>query len=141
MYRRQRGRQEHPNKLVQGEQTLNHVKRERRSSMSFDYHNLRSGTTAAASDAQFAQAVLEGLSREPKRLPSWLIFDDRGSEIFTEITQLAGYHPAQCEFEIVQKHKQAVTDILAKDAFRVIELGAGDGGKLKFFLSTSFRAS
>lgn len=102
--------------------------------MSFDYHNLRSGTTAAASDAQFAQAVLEGLSREPKRLPSWLIFDDRGSEIFTEITQLAGYHPAQCEFEIVQKHKQAVTDILAKDAFRVIELGAGDGRKTQILL-------
>jgi len=51
--------------------------------MSFEYHNLRSGTTASSSDAQFAQAVLEGLSRESKRLPSWLIFDDRGSEIFT----------------------------------------------------------
>ena len=102
--------------------------------MSFDYHNLRSGTAAAASDDQFAQAVLEGLSREPKRLPSWLIYDDRGSEIFTEITQLAGYHPAQCELEIFQKHKQTVTDILAKHEFRVIELGAGDGGKTQILL-------
>ncbi len=102
--------------------------------MSFEYHNLRSGATAASSDDQFAQAVLEGLSRQPKRLPSWLIFDDRGSEIFTEITQLAGYHPAQCEFEIFQRHKQAVTDILAKTAFRVIELGAGDGGKTQILL-------
>jgi uncharacterized SAM-dependent methyltransferase len=102
--------------------------------MSFDYHNLRSGTAAAASDDQFAQAVLEGLSREPKRLPSWLIYDDRGSEIFTEITQLAEYHPAQCELEIFQKHKQTVTDILAKHAFRVIELGAGDGGKTQILL-------
>ena len=102
--------------------------------MSFDYHNLRSGTAAAASDDQFAQAVLGGLSREPKRLPSWLIYDDRGSEIFTEITQLAGYHPAQCELEIFQKHKQTVTDILAKHEFRVIELGAGDGGKTQILL-------
>ncbi len=90
---------------------------------------MRSGTATSSFDDQFDQAVLEGLSREPKRLPSWLIFDDRGSEMFIEITQLAGYHPAQCEFEIFQTHKQAVTDILAKKAFRVIELGAGDGGK------------
>jgi len=102
--------------------------------MPFDYRNLRSGTAAASSDDQFAQAVLEGLSRQPKRLPSWLIFDDRGSEIFTEITQLAGYHPAQCEFEIFQNHKQAVTDLLAKNPFRVIELGAGDGGKTRILL-------
>ena len=102
--------------------------------MSFHYHNLRSGTAVSSSDDQFAQAVLEGLSREPKRLPSWLIYDDRGSEIFTEITQLTGYHPAQCEFEIFQKYKQDVTDILAGNAFRVVELGAGDGKKTHIFL-------
>jgi len=108
--------------------------------MSFDYHNLRSGTATASSDDQFAQAVLEGLSRQPKRLPSWLIFDDRGSEIFTEITQLAGYHPAQCEFEIFQTHKQAITDILPKSPFRVIELGAGDGGKTHILLEHFIRS-
>ena len=102
--------------------------------MSFTYHNLRSGTAAEASEAQFAQAVLEGLSGEPKRLPSWLIYDARGSEIFTEITQLPGYHPAQCEFEIFHNHKQTITDILAKDVFRVIELGAGDGRKTQILL-------
>ncbi len=102
--------------------------------MPFAYHNLRAGTATSSSDKQFAQAVLEGLLRKPKRLPSWLIFDDRGSEIFTEITQLAGYHPAQCEFEIFRNSKQAVTDILAKTPFRVIELGAGDGGKTRILL-------
>lgn len=102
--------------------------------MTFEYHNLRQETAAFPSETQFAQAVLEGLSREPKRLPSWLIYDDRGSELFTEITQLPGYHPAQCEFEIFQNEKQAIADILAKDAFRVIELGAGDGRKTQILL-------
>ncbi len=102
--------------------------------MSFEYHNLRSGIATASSDDQFAQAVLEGLSKKPKRLPSWLIYDDQGSEIFTEITQLPEYHPAQCEIEIFQKHKQTVTDMLVKTAFRVIELGAGDGGKTQILL-------
>ena len=102
--------------------------------MSFGYHNLRSGTTAPSFDDRFAQAVLEGLSRQPKCLPSWLIFDDHGSEIFTEITQLEGYHPARCEFEIFHTHKQAVTDLLSKESFKVIELGAGDGRKTMVLL-------
>ncbi len=102
--------------------------------MSFDYQNMRSGTAESSSDAQFAQAVLEGLLRVPKRLPSWLIYDDLGSEIFTEITQLPGYHPAQCEIEIFQRHKQAISDLLSKTAFRVIELGAGDGEKTQILL-------
>ncbi len=102
--------------------------------MPFDYLNLRSGGAAASSDAAFAQAVLEGLSSEPKRLPSWLIYDDLGSEIFTEITQLPGYHPAQCEIEIFHNHKQAVTETFSERPFRVIELGAGDGGKTQILL-------
>lgn len=102
--------------------------------MSFEYHNLRSGTAAPSSGDPFAQAVLKGLSRQPKRLPSWLIFDDRGSEIFTEITQLEGYHPAQCEFEILRTHKQAITDLLSKESFKVVELGAGDGRKTMILL-------
>ncbi len=102
--------------------------------MSFEFHNLRSGLATTSSDDQFAQAVLDGLSRNPKRLPSWLIYDDLGSELFTDITQLEGYHPAQCEFEIFEKHKQAVVDVLTKEPFRVIELGAGDGRKTQILL-------
>lgn len=102
--------------------------------MSFQYHNLRSGAAAPSSEDLFAQTVLKGLSRKPKSLPSWLIFDDRGSEIFTEITRLAGYHPAQCEYEIFEKQKQAVTEILGNRTFRVIELGAGDGEKTQILL-------
>jgi len=102
--------------------------------MPFTFHSLRSGSATASSNEQFAQAVMEGLSRKPKRLPSWLIFDNRGSDIFTEITQLSGYHPAQCEFEIFQAYKQTITDLLEKTEFRVIELGAGDGGKTQILL-------
>ena len=102
--------------------------------MSFAYHNLRSGASAQRSDDQFAQAVLKGLSNTPKHLPSWLIFDDRGSEIFTEIMELSGYHPAQCEFEIFHTHKQVITDLLSKECFKLIELGAGDGRKTMVLL-------
>ncbi len=107
--------------------------------MSFTYHDLRSGLASSASDAQFAQAVLEGLSSEPKRLPSWLIYDNRGSEIFSEITQLSEYQPAQCEIEIFESHKLAIADLLSKAVFRVIELGAGDGRKTQILLEHFIR--
>tara|TARA_B100000315_G_scaffold248866_1_gene279267 strand:- start:4348 stop:5346 length:999 start_codon:yes stop_codon:yes gene_type:complete len=103
--------------------------------MSFAYYDLRSESITPSSDNQFTQAIVEGLSRYPKRLPSWLIFDDRGSKIFTEITELEEYHPAQCELEILHTHKQVITDIVSKDRFRIIELGAGDGQKTLVLLT------
>ena len=108
--------------------------------MSFEFHDLRSDASEGSSNEQFAQSVLHGLSKQPKRLPSWLIYDDLGSEIFTEITQLEGYHPAQCEFEIFETHKQEVNDLLARRAFRVIELGAGDGRKTAVLLEHFIRS-
>ena len=53
---------------------------------------------------QFEDAVLKGLSLKKKKLPSWLIFDSRGSEIFNQITQLKNYHPSKCEMEIFNKY-------------------------------------
>ncbi len=102
--------------------------------MSFDFKSLRAGTNASSEDSQFAQTVLEGLSREEKRLPSWLIFDDSGSEIFEEITQLENHHPSVCEFEIFHTHKQTIADILPQESFQLIELGAGDGRKTLILL-------
>jgi dimethylhistidine N-methyltransferase len=111
--------------------------------MSFNIKNLRSGTNASSDDSQFAQTVLEGLSTEQKRLPSWLIFDDRGSEIFKEITELKNYHPSVCEFEIFHAHKQTILDILSRESFQLIELGAGDGRKtlvlLEHFLTNGMK--
>ena len=48
----------------------------------------------------FADTVLNGLSLKKKKLPSWLIYDSKGSEIFTQITKLENYYPARCELEI-----------------------------------------
>ena len=102
--------------------------------MSFEFYNLRPDHTMSEAYEQFAQAVQKGLSMKPKHLPSWLIFDDEGSEIFTEITRLDGYHPARCEIEILEEYKNMIMSLLEGDTFRVIELGAGDGGKTEILL-------
>ena len=102
--------------------------------MSFDFKNFRPDNVSNSEDHEFARAVIEGLSKERKRLPSWLIFDDRGSEIFEEIVGLENYHPAVCEFEIFHTHKQTITDIISDEALQIIDLGSGDARKSKVLL-------
>ena len=102
--------------------------------MSFDFKNLRPDNNSNSGGHEFTQAVFKGLSKERKRLPSWLIFDDLGSEIFEEILGLENYHPAVCEFEIFNKHKQTIANIISDEALQIIDLGSGDARKTKVLL-------
>ena len=102
--------------------------------MPFDFKNFRPYNDSNSGDDEFVRAVIEGLSRERKRLPSWLIFDDRGSEIFEEIVGLENYHPAICEFEIFRTHKQTIADIISDESLQIIDLGSGDARKSKVLL-------
>ena len=78
---------------------------------------------------QFEDAVLKGLSLKKKKLPSWLIFDSRGSEIFNQITHLDNYHPSRCEMEIFNTYKSKLSKIFSINPSHLIELGSGDGKK------------
>jgi L-histidine Nalpha-methyltransferase len=102
--------------------------------MPFDFKNLRPDNNSNSEFHEFAQAVIKGLSKERKKLPSWLIFDSRGSEIFKEITKLEDHHPSVCEFEIFNTHKQTIADILSEESIQLIDLGAGDGAKPRILL-------
>jgi len=98
--------------------------------MSFNLKNLRAVDGPHSRGHEIAEAVVNGLSGKPKKLPSWLIFDDRGSEIFQEIVGLKSYLPAVSEMEIIHTHKQTVADlIISQKALQIIDLGSGDGSK------------
>ncbi len=97
--------------------------------MSFEIVDLSSRENSPANKNSFATTVLEGLSKPEKQLPSWLIFDDRGSEIFSEIVKLENYHPAICEKNIIHTNRSIISDIVQANPLQLIELGAGDGAK------------
>ena len=78
---------------------------------------------------QFEEAVLKGLSLDKKKLPSWLIFDSKGSEIFDQITYLENYHPSKCEMEIFNTYKSKLSKIFSNTPSHLVELGSGDGKK------------
>ena len=100
----------------------------------FKIENLKSTTKYFSPEKQFADSVNAGLSLKNKRLPSWLIFDSVGSELFKKITELAGYLPAACEFEIIRNHKDDIAKLITSDTFNLIELGSGDGCKTQILI-------
>jgi L-histidine Nalpha-methyltransferase len=82
----------------------------------------------------FARDVLIGLSRSPKRISSKYFYDEEGSKIFQQITELPEYYPTRCEFEIFHLYKEQIGDLLQGDSFNVVELGPGDARKTRVLL-------
>ena len=82
----------------------------------------------------FAQDVLEGLSRAPKSLPCKYFYDEEGSRLFRQITELPEYYLTHCEFEILRNNRQELASLLAGGPFNLVELGAGDGRKTRVLL-------
>lgn len=79
---------------------------------------------------QFKKDVDAGLSAQPKHLSSKYFYDDIGSQIFQEIMAMPEYYLTDSEFEILSlQAKQIAEKLNFKDAFNIIELGAGDGYK------------
>src|SRR5262249_8469399 len=70
-------------------------------------------------------AVLDGLSRPQKTLPCRFFYDQRGSELFEEITRLPEYYPTRTETAILEAHARQMT------------AGMPDGGVLIAFGSGS----
>ena len=73
---------------------------------------------------QFEDAILKGLSLDKKKLPSWLNFDSKGSEIFDQITHLENYHPSKCEMEIFNTYKSNLSKIFSNTPSHLVELGS-----------------
>lgn len=82
----------------------------------------------------FAQDVQQGLTNDPKYLLSRYFYDAAGDQLFQKIMNLPEYYLTRCEFEIFQKHRDAIFRKLDNAPFDLIELGAGDGLKTQVLL-------
>lgn len=88
----------------------------------------------------FSQDVLKGLSAKQKYIPSKYFYDDKGSRIFQQIMDMPEYYLTRAEMEIMTLHPDAIAAAIPyREAFNIIELGAGDGLKtnelLKFLIN------
>jgi len=78
------------------------------------------------------QEVKDGLSREQKQLSPKLFYDERGSELFDEITLLSEYYPTRLERMLLRARGAAWMRSFAPRA--LIELGAGSADKTRTLL-------
>lgn len=86
----------------------------------------------AAADALRAD-VLAGLTSSPKTLPPKWFYDERGSELFDEITRLPEYYPTRAERAVLAA--QAATIAADTGADTLVELGSGTSEKTRLLLS------
>jgi len=82
----------------------------------------------------FRQDVLAGLSGHRKTLPCRWLYDERGSELFEQITQLEEYYPTRVETGILRLNAGEIAGFVGKGA-TLIEYGAGAGLKTEILIA------
>jgi L-histidine N-alpha-methyltransferase len=84
--------------------------------------------------AALREDVRHGLTSSPKELPPKWFYDERGSELFDQITRLPEYYPTRCERAILDAQADAIA--AASGADTLIELGSGTSEKTRVLLDT-----
>lgn len=99
----------------------------------YDPHHPAAPAPADARDA-FAEEVHAGLSQTPKWLsPKWL-YDEEGSRLFDQITELEDYYPTRVESSIMREHAADMANAIGEGAV-IIEFGSGSSTKTRVLLS------
>ncbi|MBV9412315.1 MAG: L-histidine N(alpha)-methyltransferase [Acidimicrobiia bacterium] len=87
--------------------------------------------TGSDLDAALRADVARGLTSTPKELPPKWFYDERGSQLFDEITRLDEYYPTRREREILVAH---AADVAVSGADTLVELGSGTSEKTRLLL-------
>jgi L-histidine N-alpha-methyltransferase len=80
-----------------------------------------------------AEDVRRGLTRKGlKQLPPKYFYDDRGSELFDQITSLPEYYPTRSERALLNRRAPEIVEITG--ACELLELGSGTASKTRALL-------
>jgi dimethylhistidine N-methyltransferase len=77
--------------------------------------------------------LLQGLLRDDKWISPKFLYDQRGSELFEEITTLPEYYPTRTERSILSQYAQQMHEACGDDCV-VIEPGSGSSEKIRLLL-------
>ena len=81
----------------------------------------------------FREAVLDGLRKPQKQVPSKFLYDERGSKLFDRICEQEEYYPTRTEMGIMEAHAEAMADAVGPRA-RLVEYGSGSSRKIRILL-------
>src|ERR1700733_14192815 len=77
--------------------------------------------------------ALKGLKSEQKSIPPVWFYDERGSRLFEDITQLPEYYPTRAERALLEAHAPSIAELSKADT--LVELGAGACDKTRVLLA------
>lgn len=83
--------------------------------------------------AAMEQDVRQGLAATPKELSPKYFYDERGSQLFEDITELEEYYPTRRERQILAARSAEIV-AAAGDPATLIELGSGSASKTRHLL-------
>ncbi|KAI1749317.1 hypothetical protein F4782DRAFT_312456 [Xylaria castorea] len=69
-------------------------------------------------------SIVDGLNTVPETLPTVLLWDDAGHELFKQLTKSKSYHGPQADYEIMRDRVDEICEYLGDDGV-LVELGAG----------------
>lgn len=84
--------------------------------------------------ADFRNEVTETLSENPKRIHPKFFYDDKGSRLFDEITELEEYYPTRSELNVLETKCSEISGFIGPGPL-VLELGGGNGMKGSLLLN------
>ena len=87
--------------------------------------------------ADMERLVIEGLSREPKQLPAWFLYDDEGSRLFELICEQPEYSLTRTETALLEREAPAIAAALGQGV--LVEFGAGSARKVDPLLDAMAR--
>ncbi len=86
-----------------------------------------------AAASQFRADVLRGLKAPKKELPCKYFYDEIGSALFEQITELEEYYPTRTELGIMEQHASEMAGLLGPRCL-LIEYGSGSSLKTRRIL-------
>lgn len=81
----------------------------------------------------FAQSIALGLSTQPRRLSCRYLYDDRGSDLFDQITDQPEYYLTNAEAQLLERHAAEIQRLTGTDT--LVELGSGTSTKTRHLLN------
>ena len=85
-------------------------------------------------DRAFRKDVLAGLRQRQKAIPARWLYDDAGSQLFEDITEVAEYYPTRAETEILSSRGAEFAELIGAGR-AVVEFGSGSSVKTPLLLS------
>ena len=81
----------------------------------------------------FREAVLTGLGKPQKKIPSKFLYDERGSKLFDRICEQEEYYPTRTEMSIMREAAAEMAGAIGPRA-RLVEYGSGSSRKIRLLL-------